>query len=366
MSKALAAAFSSAAERGRSAFVGFVTAGFPAKKETVSIMLAMERGGTDVIELGVPFTDPLADGATIQRTNEIALAGDNPVSLSDCLGLSKEARNQGLTKPVILMGYYNPFLAFGLEALMKECVASGVCGFIVVDLPPEEGANFVALCAAYGLSYVPLLTPTSTDDRIAKLAATATSFLYCVSLTGVTGARTELPPGLNTFIQRVRAQTSLPLAVGFGISTPAQVAQVSALADGVVVGSAFVTAIDSAGGAPPGPAVEAFVKGMVTKSAKPTSTSTATNAAPPAAAAGSMRSAPGSDGNWRKKVSSEPGARWSVEHAGLQRTRCIRARREGCAHAPCVLDVREISGASEQLRRVWRALCAGDSGGGAP
>ena len=142
--------------------------------------------------------------------------------------------------------------------------------------------------------------------------------------------------------------------------------QVGALADGVVVGSAFVTAIDSAGGAPPGPAVEAFVKGMVTKSAKPTSTSTATNAAPPAAAAGSMRSAPGSDGNWRKKVSSEPGARWSVEHAGLQRTRCIRARREGCAHAPCVLDVREISGASEQLRRVWRALCAGDSGGGAP
>ena len=183
MSKTLAAAFSSAGERGRSAFVGFVTVGFPSKKETVSIMLAMERGGTDVIELGVPFTDPLADGATIQRTNEIALAGDNPVSLSDCLGLSKEARNQGLTKPVILMGYYNPFLAFGLEALMKECVASGVCGFIVVDLPPEEGANFVALCAAYGLSYVPLLTPTSTDDRIAKLAATATSFLYCVSLT---------------------------------------------------------------------------------------------------------------------------------------------------------------------------------------
>jgi len=262
MSADLLATFEKAKAANRAAFVGFVTAGYPSFDETVPIMHAMQAGGTDVIELGVPFTDPLADGTTIQRTNEVALAGDRPVKLSDCLAFVKQARAEGLTAPVILMGYYNPLLAYGLPQLMQDCKASGVNGFIVVDLPPEEGSEFVSLCNGAGLSYVPLLTPTSTNDRIAALAKTATSFLYCVSLTGVTGARTELPPDLPDFLNRIREQTSLPLAVGFGISTPAQVAQVSKIADGVVVGSAIVSAIDSAKHTSAAASLEMFCKTM--------------------------------------------------------------------------------------------------------
>ena len=226
MAEHLLKVFRESEKRGRAAFVGFVTAGYPSLDETVDVMIGMERGGTDIIELGVPFTDPLADGATIQKTNEVALAGGAPVSLTDCLARTKAARAKGLTAPVILMGYYNPFLAFGLDALMKASVESGVNGFIVVDLPPEEGAEFVKLCSEHGLSYVPLLTPTSTDERIKHLASVASSFCYCVSLTGVTGARDDLPKELPDFIARVRQHTSLPLAVGFGISTAKQVEQV--------------------------------------------------------------------------------------------------------------------------------------------
>ena len=192
MSEHLKATFAAAAAKGRAAFVGFVTAGYPSREDTIPVMLGMEKGGTDVIELGVPFTDPLADGATIQRTNEVALGASPPISLTDCLAMTKAARAQGLKAPVILMGYYNPFLAFGLERLMGECKSSGVNGFIVVDLPPEEGAEFVRLCGTNGLSYVPLLTPTSTEARLADLTASATSFLYCVSLCGVTGARSAV------------------------------------------------------------------------------------------------------------------------------------------------------------------------------
>jgi tryptophan synthase len=256
--EALSKAFSAAAAANRAAFVGFVTAGYPSRDQTVETLLAMQEGGTDVIELGVPFTDPLADGATIQKANEVALAGGSPVSLHDCLGFAKAAVAKGLTTPVILMGYYNPFLAYGLDRLMQDCLASGVAGFIVVDLPPEEGHDFIALCTKYKLSYVPLLTPTSTDERIRQLASVASSFLYCVSLTGVTGARAALPPELPAFVARIRAQTSLPLAVGFGISTPAHVAEVAAIADGVVVGSAICKELEEGGPK----AVAAFIRGL--------------------------------------------------------------------------------------------------------
>ena len=261
MAEHLLKVFRESEKRGRAAFVGFVTAGYPSLDETVDVMIGMERGGTDIIELGVPFTDPLADGATIQKTNEVALTGGAPVSLTDCLARTKAARAKGLTAPVILMGYYNPFLAFGLDALMKASVESGVNGFIVVDLPPEEGAEFVKLCSEHGLSYVPLLTPTSTDERIKHLASVASSFCYCVSLTGVTGAREDLPKELPDFIARVRQHTSLPLAVGFGISTPKQVEQVGEFADGVVVGSAICKALDAATAKVTAAAsVEAFIK----------------------------------------------------------------------------------------------------------
>lgn len=223
--------------------ITYLTAGFPSATETVDLMLAMQNGGADVIELGVPFTDPQADGATIQKANEIAL--EQGVSLDDCIEMVAAARKKGLTTPVVLMGYFNPFLACGLDALMEKSKAAGVDGFIVVDLPPEEGARFVEKASQYGLSYVPLVSPTSTDDRIAYLASNAGSFMYCVSVTGITGTRSALPADLKDFLKRVRAHAKAPLAVGFGISTPAHVAEVSALSEGVVVGSAIINNLEA-------------------------------------------------------------------------------------------------------------------------
>jgi len=269
MSKHLTEAFAAADKRGRAAFVGFVTAGYPTREQTVDIMLGMQKGGTDIIELGVPFTDPMADGASIQKTSEVALAGDNPVSLAHCLALTKAARAAGVTVPVILMGYYNPFLMYGLDKLMDESAASGVNGFIVVDLPPEEGMDFVEAANKRGLSYVPLVTPTSTDERIQQLASVASSFLYVVSLAGVTGARAELPKELPVFIDRIRKFTKLPLAVGFGISSRDQVAEVGEFANGVVVGSAICKALDNPeGGKTPAQSVEAFVQSVTAPSSK--------------------------------------------------------------------------------------------------
>lgn len=269
MSKHLTEAFEAADKRGRAAFVGFVTAGYPTREETVDIMLGMQKGGTDIIELGVPFTDPLADGASIQRTSEVALAHANPISLTDCLSLTKAARAAGVTVPVVLMGYFNPFLMYGLDKLMDDSKASGVSGFIVVDLPPEEGMPFVEAANKRGLSYVPLVTPTSTNERIQQLASVASSFLYVVSLAGVTGARAELPKELPVFIDRIRKFTKLPLAVGFGISSREQVAEVGEFANGVVVGSAICKALDTpAKGKTPAQSVEAFVKSVTAPASK--------------------------------------------------------------------------------------------------
>ena len=166
----------------------------------------MQAGGADVLELGIPFTDPQADGATIQKANEVALTYG--VTLKSCIEMVATARGKGLTVPVVLMGYYNPFLAFGLDELMDTSKAAGVDGFIVVDLPPEEGASFVEKAASRGLSYVPLVSPTTTNERIAYLSSNANSFLYCVSVTGVTGARGALPADLKDFVERVRTHSS--------------------------------------------------------------------------------------------------------------------------------------------------------------
>jgi len=238
--------FRSSKERGEAAFVGFITAGYPTASDTVALMLAMQEGGTSVIELGVPYTDPQADGATIQLTNQVAINGGTD-SIDKCLEFVKEARAQGLTIPVVLMGYYNPFYQYGIDALATDSDAAGVDGFVVVDLPPEEGYKFVNVCAGKKLSYIPLIAPTSTDNRIKYLLESASSFVYCVSVTGVTGSRTELPTDLTDFIGRIRKQTDLPLAVGFGIGNPGQVNQVAEIGDGVVVGSAILNAVDKAG-----------------------------------------------------------------------------------------------------------------------
>jgi tryptophan synthase len=216
------------------------------KSDTPAILMAMQEGGADIIELGVPYTDPQADGATIQHTNQVAIKGGTS-EISQCLDMVSKAREMGLTVPVVLMGYYNPFLQYGVEKLCEDTKAAGADGYIVVDLPPEEGIALNAACLKNGLSNVPLVAPTSSDQRIASLTDMASTFLYCVSVTGVTGARDELPPDLEDFIQRVRAKTDLPLAVGFGISKPEMVQGIANMADGVVVGRAILKAVDKLG-----------------------------------------------------------------------------------------------------------------------
>jgi tryptophan synthase len=206
----------------------------------------MQEGGADVIELGIPYTDPQADGATIQHTNQVAIKGGTS-DLPKCLKMVKQARADGLTVPVVLMGYYNPFFQFGIDKLCDEAKEAGADGFIVVDLPPEEGVQLNQACVRTGLSNVPLIAPTSSDSRIERLVAMASTFLYCVSVTGVTGARDSLPDDLGEFLRRVRSKTDLPMAVGFGVSNPSMVSGIANLADGVVVGSAILKAVDRLG-----------------------------------------------------------------------------------------------------------------------
>ena len=208
--------------------------------------MAMQEGGASIIELGIPYTDPQADGATIQLTNQVAIKGGTS-EINQCLDMIRDARTMGLTVPVVLMGYYNPFLQYGIERLCEETKEAGGDGFIVVDLPPEMGVALNKSCVDNGLSNIPLVAPTSSDKRIEALVNMASTFLYCVSVTGVTGARDTLPDDLAEFIQRVRSKTELPLAVGFGISNANMVNGVANIADGVVVGSAIMKAMDKLG-----------------------------------------------------------------------------------------------------------------------
>jgi len=250
---ALKHAFDTAKRDGRAALVGYLTGGYPKKEETVDLLLALEKGGADVIELGVPFTDPMADGATIQVCNEVAL--QQGVGLLQSLDMVKQARASGLETPVVLMGYYNPFRAYGLEKLATDAAACGVDGFIIVDLPPEEAALEGVLEACQNapggtLGYVPLIAPTTTDARMSYLAdaakATGGGMIYCVSVTGVTGTTSATVEDITPFMERVRsAAGDVPAAVGFGISTPSDVAGFAPLADGVVVGSAIIRQMDS-------------------------------------------------------------------------------------------------------------------------
>jgi len=245
MSKLLRELFAAAHAEGRKLFVPYVTAGYPRREDTVPILLAMETGGADAIEIGVPFSDPMADGATIQHANQVAL--ENHVTLGDCFDFVREARKQGLRAPVIFMGYYNPILARGEERAVREAKEAGADGFIVVDLPPEEAGGFLAACRAYDMSLVPLVAPTSADERIRMIAGTADAFLYCVSMAGTTGKGNVPLDALPMFIERIRRQTDLPLAVGFGINTRAQAERVREVADAAVVGSAIIATIDAAG-----------------------------------------------------------------------------------------------------------------------
>lgn len=220
------------------ALVTFITAGDPDLTTTAAMLPLLAEAGADVIELGIPFSDPMADGPTIQRSSERALA--NGTSLEAVLELVRKAREKKFNTPIILMGYSNPIYAYGWQRFAQDAVQAGVDGLLLVDLPPEETDELLPVARSAGLDIIFLLTPTSDTDRIKKVARYGSGFIYYVTVTGVTGARQSVSTSLAEELQTVRSIIKLPVAAGFGISTPEQAAQVALAADGVVVGSAIV------------------------------------------------------------------------------------------------------------------------------
>jgi tryptophan synthase alpha chain len=229
--------------RGEKALIPFITAGDPDLGVTEALLLALAGAGADAIEIGIPFSDPTADGPTIQRSSERALRGG--VTLRRVLGMVKTLRPR-LDVPLILMGYTNSFLTMGERHFPEAAREAGVDGVITVDCPPEEEPAYFDALDACGVDAVLLVAPTTTDERLAMLAKRTRGFLYYVSLTGVTSARTTLPPHLEENLARIRKVASVPVCVGFGISTPEQAAAIAKHADGVVVGSALVDRIGQA------------------------------------------------------------------------------------------------------------------------
>lgn len=234
-------------QNGGKALITFVTAGDPDLETTKQLVLKMEEAGADIIELGVPYSDPLADGPVIQQASLRALKSG--VSLSKIFQAVKELR-ETTQIPILLMTYYNPLLKAGLQQVADQARASGVDGFIVPDLPMEESREFSGMLMDNNIFLIPLVAPTSGPDRIRRITVEARGFVYCVSLTGVTGVREGVPENLREFMCTVQQATKIPLAVGFGISSPEQVSAVSKHCDAVIVGSALVKNIGEVGKSP--------------------------------------------------------------------------------------------------------------------
>jgi tryptophan synthase alpha chain len=228
---------------GELGIVAYITAGDPSLDATLKFVLALDEAGADVIELGVPFSDPLADGPTIQRASERALKSGT--TLAGVLGLVGRIR-QASQVPLVLFSYFNPILQMVLERFASAAEAAGADGVLATDLTPEESDEYRRILAAHHLDTIFLGAPTSTDERLAKIAACSSGFLYLISRTGVTGAKDGLPEDLPALIRRAHAVTQLPIAVGFGISLPGHVSVLGGLADAAVVGSALVSDIESA------------------------------------------------------------------------------------------------------------------------
>jgi tryptophan synthase alpha chain len=237
--------FAQLKKEGRKALITFVTAGDPDLALTERLIPSMAAAGADIIELGMPFSDPMADGPTIQLSSERALAGGT--TLAAILAMVKRVR-QVCDVPILLMGYFNPVFIFGQERFCREAAAAGVDGVLLVDLPPEEAGEFSRLAKGAGVDLISLLTPTSDPSRMEKVKRVGSGFIYYVSVAGVTGARSTVATDIGSMVEKIRSRASLPVAVGFGISTPDQAAQVAGVADGVVVGSALVKLFEQHGG----------------------------------------------------------------------------------------------------------------------
>ena len=224
------------------ALIAYLTVGYPDLEATRKAAIALAGNGADIIELGIPFSDPLADGTTIQKASHRAL--QNGVTLQTCFEMAGKLL-QEIATPLVFMTYYNPVYNFGLDAFCRKCAEAGVSGLIVPDLPPEEGREMEAVTQKSKLDLIYLLAPTSNADRIKLVAERSQGFIYLVSVTGVTGARDRLPDNLEAFTIRVRKVTRKPLCIGFGISTTEQARQIAGIADGVIVGSRIIQLIES-------------------------------------------------------------------------------------------------------------------------
>jgi tryptophan synthase alpha chain len=225
------------ARANHTALIPYITVGYPTVATTLKIVPLLANNGCDIVELGIPFSDPLADGATIQRASYEALR--QGVTPRVCFEVAQELRRQ-VEIPLVFMTYYNPVLKFGLKQFCSECVRAGIDGLIIPDLPPEEGEELEKSTRRQGLDLIYLLSPASTEERIELVARKSCGFIYLVSLTGVTGTRDKLPEELENFVARVRERTEKPLCVGFGVSTPEQARRVAKVADGVIVGSRII------------------------------------------------------------------------------------------------------------------------------
>lgn len=234
------AVFDAAKREQRAAFMPYHAMGYPTRSDTLAMIKVLAENGADLFEIGIPHSDPLADGPTVQTATYAALTQGTTVA--DCLAMVRELRDAGVDTPFVGMSYMNPLFAYGLDKFVRDAVAAGMDGLIVPDLPPEEADTVVAACRDAGLATVFMLAPTSTEERIRLVVQHSTGFVYMVSVTGTTGARTELPPDLTDFMARVRKHTDLPLAIGFGIGTGKQAETVGKIANGVIVGSALVKA----------------------------------------------------------------------------------------------------------------------------
>ena len=254
----IAAAFAQAKLEDRAALMPYLTLGYPTPELSLQVIESAAASGADLLELGVPFSDPLADGPTIQHSTQVAL--EHGVTVQSCFEMIRILRGRGVDQPLLMMGYVNPIFAYGIEKYTTDAKENGADGLIVPDLPPEEAGPLHAACQEKGLALVYLLSPSSPPERVIKVAAKTSGFLYLVSLTGVTGARSALPSDLPAFVARAKAASHTPVAVGFGISTPSQAAIVGKLADGVIVGSSLINAITA--GPDPVRAAADFVRSL--------------------------------------------------------------------------------------------------------
>lgn len=237
----IAQRFADLARARRAAFIPFVTAGDPDAGTSLELLMRLPAAGADVIELGVPFSDPMADGPAIQASSQRALKAG--MTLAKVLDLVRAFRKADQSTPLVLMGYFNPIHAFGIERFVREAATAGVDGLITVDLPPEEEAVLAGPAKAAGLDLVRLATPTSNDERLETILSGASGFLYYVSVAGVTGTKTYAGGDVKRALARLKARAHIPVVVGFGIKTPKQAAEIAGFADGAVVGSAIVARI---------------------------------------------------------------------------------------------------------------------------